>query len=94
MDTQTKYRLLHEYGYLRYFRDLRNGIIITEGKAQGDYCAIPKVSKERRYPHSCHKLFRLWLEASLSLRVTITNGDFLMELVCVCSAKITHQKAS
>ena len=82
------YRLLHEYGYLHYFRDLRNGI------TRGDYCAIPKVTKERRYPHSCNKLFRLWLEASLSLRVTITNGDFLMELVCVCSAKITHQKAS
>ena len=28
----TMYRLLHEYGYLRYFRDLRNGIIITEGE--------------------------------------------------------------
>ena len=26
------YRLLHGYGYLRYFRDLRNGIIITEGE--------------------------------------------------------------
>ena len=77
------YRLLHEYRYLRYFRDLRNGIIITEGKARCDYCAIPKVSKERRYPYSCNNLFRLWLKAALSLRVTITNSDFLIELVCV-----------
>ena len=46
------HRLLHEYGYLHYFRDLKNDIIITEGKAQGDYCAITKVSKERRYPYS------------------------------------------
>jgi len=60
-----KYKLLHEYRYLRYFRDLRNGKIITEGKAWGDYCAIPKVSKEGRYPYSCNNtLFRLWLEAS------------------------------
>ena len=26
--------------------------------------------------------------------VTITNGNFLIELVSVCNAKITHQKAS
>ena len=77
------YRLLHEYGYLRYFRDLRNGMIITEGEARGDYCAIPQVSKERRYPYSCNNLFRLWLEAALSPRVTVTNSDFLIELVCV-----------
>ena len=58
-------------------------MIITEGEARGDYCAIPQVSKERRYPYSCNNLFRLWLEVSLSLQVTITNGDFLIELVCV-----------
>ena len=51
--------------------------------ARGDYCAIPKVSKERRYPYSCNNLFRLWLEAALSLRVNITNSDFLIKLVCV-----------
>jgi len=77
------YRLLHEYGYLHYFRDLRNGIIITKGKARGDYCAILKVSKERRYLYSCNNLFRLWLEVALSVRVTNTNSDFLIELVCV-----------
>jgi len=71
-------------GYLCYFRDLRNGIIIIEGEARGVYCAIPKVSKEHRYPYSCNSLFRLWPEVALSLRVTITNSDFL----CVCNAKI------
>ena len=80
----SSYRLLHEYGYLRYFRDLRNGIVIT----------IPNVSKECRYPYSCNNLFRLWLKVALSLWVTITISDFLIESVCVCSAKITHQKAS
>ena len=58
---ETKYRLLHKYGYLRYFRGLRNGIIITEGKAQGDYCAIPKVSNECRYLYSCNNL---WFEVA------------------------------
>jgi len=38
-------QLLHEYGYLHYFRDLRNGIIITEGETKGDYSAITKASK-------------------------------------------------
>ena len=50
-------------------------MIITEGEARGDYCAIPKVSKERRYPYLCNNLFRLWLEAALSLWVTITNNE-------------------
>ena len=59
-------------------------ILGTEGKALGDYCAIPKVSKERRYPYSCNNLFRLWLEVALSLRVTITNSYFLIELHSVC----------
>ena len=58
-------------------------MIITEGEARGDYCAIPKVSKERRYRYSCNNLFRLRLEEALSLRVTITNSDFLIKLVCV-----------
>jgi len=49
------YRLLHGYGYLRYFRDLRNGIIITEGFALGDYYANP---------YSCNNLFRQWLKVS------------------------------
>ena len=42
------HRLLHEYGYLRYFRDLRNGFTIS------DYCAILKVFKERRYLYVCN----------------------------------------
>jgi len=58
-------------------------MIISEGEARGDYCAILKVSKEYRYPYLCNNLFRLWLKVSLSLRVTITNGNFLVELVCV-----------
>ena len=59
------YRLLHKYGYLHYFRDLRNGRIITEGEARGDYCAILKVSKKYRYPYLCNNLLLLWLVASL-----------------------------
>ena len=37
-----KYRLLNKSRYLRYFRDLRNGTIITEGKALGDYVPFQK----------------------------------------------------
>ena len=44
-----KCRLLHKYGYLRYFRDLKNGIIITEG-----FVPFRKSSKEHRYLYVCN----------------------------------------
>ena len=44
-----KCELLYKSRYLRCFRDLRNGTIITEGEARGDYVPFRRSLNKRRY---------------------------------------------
>jgi len=60
-------RLLHSNRSLSCFRDLRDVILITEGKARGDYRCIPKVSKQLRDLLEYNNWPRLWLYLSVSL---------------------------
>ena len=60
------YRLLHKSRYLCYFRNLRNGTIITKGEARpswGDYVPFRRSLKSEDTMNLGNNQFRLWFVA-------------------------------
>ena len=68
-----KYRLLHKSRYLRYFRDLRNGTIITKGEARGDYVPFRRSLKSEDTMDLGNNQFRLWFMALRSLPIMVAS---------------------
>ena len=65
----SKCRLSHKSRYLRYFRDLRNGTIITEGKTRGDYVPFRRSLNSEDTVDLGDNQYRLWLVQLWSLPI-------------------------
>ena len=67
------HRSLHSNRSLSCFRYLRDVILITEGKAWGDYRCIQKVSKQLRDLLEYNNWLRLWV---ISFSFSVWNTNF------------------